>query len=156
MSKNNNSTMGVQQQTSGMYYYPQYSAYPYSYSYGTQSTQPISVGVNSNNKKEGSSTGLTVLKVIATLLLIALTVGIGVLAWKSYKKADKTMDKANERLDEAKNTMNKANDVLDKTKDNQQQINDIFAGKKDVVINNKSYTVGLKDLATAQEQSVGS
>ena len=141
MSQNNNSTTGFQQPTSGMYYYPQYSAYPYSYSYGTQSTQPISVDVNAKNKKEGSSTGLTALKVIATLLFIALTVGIGFLAWKGYKKADKAMDKAK--------------DVLDTAKDNQQQINDIFASKKDVVINNTSYTIGLKDAVKNNKQSVG-
>ena len=135
MSQNNNNTsVGTAQTTSGMYYYPQY-AYPYAYSYGSQSTQPISVDVNSKNKGEGRSTGLTVLKVIATILFIALTVGIGILAWKSYKKADKLMDKADK---------------------NQQTVNDIFQGKKELLIDNQPHTIGLRDITPTPEPSVGS
>ena len=139
MNKNDNNKIDVQQQqyTNGTMYYPQYY-YPQYTQAGTG--QPMSVNFASNNKKKGQSTGLTVLKVIATLLFIALTVGIGILAWKAYKKADKTMDKANEKMDVEKK--------------NYENIKDLFEGNKKLVINSSEYTIGLKEAVVSTSPGV--
>ena len=107
----------------------------------------MSVNFASNNKKKGQSTGLTVLKVIATLLFIALTVGIGILAWKAFKKADKTMDNEKE-------TLNKTNEAMDAVKKNHEEINNLFDGTKKLILNDKEYTISLKDTTKATSQNI--
>ena len=140
----NTNVDGQQQYTNGTMYYPQYY-YPQYTQAGTG--QPMSVNFASNNKKDSPSTGLTVLKVLATLLFIALTVGIGILAWKAFKKADKTMDNEKE-------TLNKTNEAMDAVKKNHEEINNLFDGTKKLILNDKEYTISLKDTAKATSQSI--
>ena len=152
---NDNTNSDVQQQqqyTSGITYYPQYYYPQYSQA---GAAQPMSVNFASNNKKDGKSTGLTVLKVVATLLFIALTIGVGILAWKAYKKADKTIDKANEKIDKVDETMDKANKTIDTINAKYEYAGDLFVNGKYVPLLNSNSETSLADLAKLNGQNIG-